>query len=76
MPLNAKVSWGARVNSAMQDSMRATVVLAGVDSPFLVEELKPFGVIASRNTEAAEVAVAEETPNEEEKKGRLRRIFG
>ncbi len=33
----AKVSWGARVNSSMQGSMRATVVLAGVESLFLKE---------------------------------------
>jgi cell division protein FtsZ len=42
---NAKVSWGARVNSTMQGSMRTTVVLAGVDSPFLVEELRTFGTL-------------------------------
>jgi len=43
---NARVSWGARVNSAMQGSMRATVVLAGVESPFLVEGLKPFAALS------------------------------
>ncbi len=74
---SAKVSWGARVNSAMQGSMRTTVVLAGVDSPFLVEELKPFGVIAGqKEEEPLELEVAEETPEEEEKKGLLGRIFG
>ena len=31
----AKVSWGARVNSALKGTMHATVVLAGVESPFL-----------------------------------------
>ena len=41
----AKVSWGARVDSKMQGSLRVTVVLAGVDSPFLIEELAPFGVL-------------------------------
>ncbi len=38
---SAKVSWGARVNSAIQDGMHATVVLAGIDSPFLVKNLQP-----------------------------------
>lgn len=42
---NAKVSWGARVNSSKQGTMRVTVVLAGVDSPFLVEEMKSFGIL-------------------------------
>ena len=74
---NARVSWGARVNSAMQGSMRTTVVLAGVDSPFLVEELKPFGVITrKREEEPLEVETAEEPPEKEENKGLLRKIFG
>ena len=49
---NARVSWGARVNSTMQGSMRATVVLAGVESPFLVEGLKPFAAL-SRESEGS-----------------------
>jgi len=40
----AKVSWGARVNSSRQGSMRATVVLAGVESPFLKEGVSPVGL--------------------------------
>lgn len=32
---NAKVSWGAKVNRDLGESLRATVVLAGVESPFL-----------------------------------------
>lgn len=32
---NARVSWGARVNHDLGESLRATVVLAGVESPFL-----------------------------------------
>lgn len=32
---SARVTWGARVNSKLDDVVRATVILAGVDSPFL-----------------------------------------
>jgi cell division protein FtsZ len=69
---NARVSWGARINSAMQGSMRATIVLAGVDSPFLVDELQPFGVIRDQ---VREVEVIEKTPEKEESKGFFRRFF-
>jgi cell division protein FtsZ len=31
----ARVSWGARVNSKLEGTMRATIVLGGVQSPFL-----------------------------------------
>ena len=74
---NARVSWGARVNSAMQGSMRATVVLAGVDSPFLVEGLKPFASIRREpEGEAEEVEVVEQPPEKEEKRGFFGRLFG
>jgi cell division protein FtsZ len=70
----ARVSWGARINSAMQDSIRTTIVLAGVDSPFLVEGLKPFGVIKKHGkTKAKEIEIVQKKP--EEKKGFLGRIF-
>jgi cell division protein FtsZ len=74
---NARVSWGARVNSALQGIMRATVVLAGVDSPFLVEGLKPFAPL-SRETEgeAEEVEVVEKPAEKEKKKGFFRKIVG
>ncbi|MCW4020126.1 MAG: cell division protein FtsZ [Candidatus Bathyarchaeota archaeon] len=69
---NAKVSWGARVNSAMQGSMRATVVLAGVDSPFLVGGLAPFGVLKGRpEGEGQEVDVVEQTEEPQGKKKRF-----
>jgi cell division protein FtsZ len=74
---NAKVSWGARVNSAMQGSMRATVVLAGVDSPFLVKGLAPFGVLKGEPIgEGQEVDIVEKGEQKEEKKGLFGRIFG
>lgn len=38
---DARVTWGARVSSDLDDHMRATVVLAGVDSPFLSDFPKP-----------------------------------
>ena len=74
---NAKVSWGARINSAMQGSMRATVVLAGVDSPFLVGGLAPFGVLREQPTgEGTEVDVVERSSKPEEKKGIFGKFFG
>ncbi|MCS7120218.1 MAG: cell division protein FtsZ [Nitrososphaerota archaeon] len=72
----ARVSWGARVNSKMQGSMRATVVLAGVESPFLVEGLAPFGGLKPAG-EKLEVEVAKQPPAEaEKKKGLFGRMFG
>ncbi len=38
---SAKVAWGATVDSEMEGKLRATVVLAGVESPFISEEEKP-----------------------------------
>lgn len=38
---DARVTWGARVTSDLDDRMKATVVLAGVDSPFLSDFPKP-----------------------------------
>ena len=73
---DARVSWGARVNSALQGSLRATLVLAGVDSPFLVEELKPFGVVKKMTAEKQEVEVLEKTEERPSRKGVFGRIFG
>ena len=42
---DAKVSWGARVNSKMQGMIKVTVVVAGVSSPFLNKGIKPFGML-------------------------------
>ena len=71
---NARVSWGARVNSAMQGSMRATVVLAGVESPFLVEGLKPFAALSREPEEEAEEVEEIEQPSE--KRGVFGKLFG
>jgi len=73
---NARVSWGARVNSALQGSLRATVVLAGVDSPFMVEELKPFGVIRKMTAETREAEVTEKTEKRPTRKGLFGKILG
>jgi cell division protein FtsZ len=67
---NAKVSWGARINSKIQGAMRATVVLAGVESPFLVAGLIPFGVLAEAPTEEGREVEVVGKPKEEEKKKR------
>ncbi len=76
---NARVSWGARVNSALQGVMKATVVLAGVESPFLVEELKPFASLRGEpegKPEEVDVVKQPLESEEEEKKGFFGRIFG
>ena len=38
---SARVTWGAMVDRDLKDVIRATVVLAGVESPFLKEKSKP-----------------------------------
>jgi cell division protein FtsZ len=70
----ARVSWGARVNSAMQGTMRATVVLAGVESPFLVGTLAPFGVLEGAAGAGQEVEVVKK-PEEKPKKGLFGKLF-
>ena len=37
---SARVTWGAMVDRDLKDIVRATVVLAGVESPFLKEKVK------------------------------------
>ncbi len=67
---NARVSWGARINSKMQGALKATVVLAGVDSPFLVKGLEPFGVLKRPpSEEGKEVNVVKKTEENEGRKG-------
>ena len=74
---NARVSWGARINSTLQGSIKATVVLAGVDSPFLVESLKPFASLKKEpEGKAEEVEVIEQPQEKEEKRGFFERLFG
>ena len=41
---NARVSWGARVNSKLEGTMRATIVLGGVQSPFLEAAMAPVSL--------------------------------
>ena len=73
----AKVSWGARVNSKMTGSIRATVVLASVDSPFLEEGLPAFKVLSEPTKSGVEVEVKKSPPeSEEEDKGFFKRILG
>ncbi len=66
----AKVSWGARVNSSLKGTMHATVVLAGVDSPFLMEGMPAVGLGALG--EGKEVEVKKEAPP---KKGFFGKLF-
>jgi cell division protein FtsZ len=37
---SAMVTWGAMINRELKKAMKATIVLAGVESPFLMEALK------------------------------------
>ena len=66
---NARVSWGARVNSKMQGAMKATIVLAGVESPFLVGGLAPFGVLRGEAKEGKPVEVVPQEKAPEKKRG-------
>ena len=70
----ARVSWGARVNSKMQGAAKVTVVLAGVDSPFLVKGLAPFGVLKPQPTEeeGEEINVVKKNEKSERRRG----LFG
>jgi len=36
----SRVTWGAKINSELEDRIRATIVLAGVDSLFLLNEVE------------------------------------
>ncbi len=64
---NARVSWGARVNSKMEGTMRATIVLAGVQSPFLETAVTPASLkLPTGSTFEAEVV---KKPEESKKKG-------
>ena len=36
----SRVTWGAKINSELEGQIRATIVLAGVDSPFLLNEVE------------------------------------
>jgi cell division protein FtsZ len=74
----AKSSWGARVNSAMTGSMRVMIVLTGVASPFLSDEIPGFAM--KKEEKEPENKVTEELiPKRTEpkkEKGLLNRIFG
>lgn len=68
---NARVAWGARVNDKITGSIKVTLVLAGVDSPFLAEE-PAVGVLKEGKTEEVEIV---ESPEKEKKGGFIRRFF-
>ncbi|MBS7656793.1 MAG: cell division protein FtsZ [Candidatus Bathyarchaeia archaeon] len=68
----ARVSWGARVNSALKGTMHATVVLAGVESPFLTGELPSLGTMVAPTGEGQQVEVKKEAPP---KKGFFGKLF-
>ncbi len=57
---SARVTWGARVNSDLEDKLKATVVLAGVESPFL--EAKRIPVSAAEKPKKVLVAKKAEKP--------------
>jgi hypothetical protein len=58
----------------MQGSMRATIVLAGVESPFLVGTLSPFGVIGGPMGEGQQVDIVKK-PEAPAKKGLFGKLF-
>jgi len=53
---DARVTWGARITSDLDDRMKATVVLAGVDSPFLSDFPKPSYEMAKEKPKKVLVA--------------------
>lgn len=68
---SARVAWGARVNPELDGILRATVVLAGVESPFLARakkrvkppaKKKPAKFTHARTNEAHEKPVAKKAP--------------
>jgi len=69
----AKVSWGARVNNSLTGSLRATVVLASVESPFLVKGFKSKVIENEPSGERLEIEVANPRGND---RGLFRRFFG
>jgi cell division protein FtsZ len=69
---SAKVSWGARISNKLEGTIHASVVLAGVDSPFLVEELSAFGAVKENLGIPLEIKLSEAP---KPKKGFFSRIF-
>jgi cell division protein FtsZ len=45
---DARVVWGSKINPALDSKIRATVVLAGVESPFLLSEKKSVTVTKAK----------------------------
>jgi len=62
----------------MQGAVKVSVVLAGVDSPFLVKGLEPFGVLSRQPSgdEGKEINVVKKTEKSEERKGLFGRVRG
>ena len=52
---DARVVWGSKINSTLDNRIRATVVLAGVESPFLMSEKK--SVTVTTPTKSKKVSV-------------------
>jgi len=70
---NARVAWGARVNDKMTGTIKVTVVLAGIESPFLEEKHEASKPAEEAEAQGLEVEVVEEKPR---KKGFFGRVFG
>ena len=47
---DARVVWGSKINPALDSKIRATVVLAGVESPFLLSEKKSVTVTKAKSS--------------------------
>jgi cell division protein FtsZ len=48
---DARGVWGSKINSALDNRIRATVVLAGVESPFLMSEKKSVTVTTPKTVQ-------------------------
>jgi cell division protein FtsZ len=64
----AKVSWGARINSKMEGAVRAIIVLAGVESPFLLSELPTASSFEAPIGKGLEAEIVKEPAEKEVKK--------
>jgi cell division protein FtsZ len=67
------VTWGAKVNNDLEDRMKATVVIAGVNSPFLSEGPESTVKVVKEKPKKVIVAKKSVKPVDKSKKSKLAR---
>jgi cell division protein FtsZ len=71
---DARVVWGSKINSSLDGKIRATVVLSGVESPFLKEEKKSVVMpkkVPKKVAKKAPKKVAKKAPKKASKKAKI-----